>query len=133
MVLHLKSATLYLNRADSSTTLFCPTKGGDTHVDVAMVTQAIARKREDSLEEEDFDTFGYAASVNAEPPAEIIMICLDTSASMNSDADFADMNMDNDEDDEETAEDEYEAKEHLAVGVAGWSTIETQGLHLVLV
>ena len=120
----------HFTRPHGSTTLFCPTKGGDTYVDVAMVTQAIARKRENHSEEEDFDSFGYAASVNASPPEEIIMICLDTSASMNSDADFPDMNMDNDEDGEQTAEYEYEAMEHLVAGVAGWSTIETQGLSL---
>ena len=132
MVFHLKSTLPFLYCADDSTTLFCPTKGGDTHVDVAMVTQAIARKRENNSEE-DFDTFGYAASVNAEPPAEIIMICLDTSASMNSDADFQDMNNDNDEEGKETVDDEYEAIEHLAAGVTGWSVIETQGLHFFLV
>ena len=130
MEFHLKSISPHLTCVDVSTTLFCPTRGGDTYVDVAMVTQAIARKREDNSEEEDCDAFGYAANVNAEPPEEIIMICLDTSASMNSDADFPDMNKDNDEDGEETAEDEYEAVERLAASVAGWSAIETQGLHL---
>jgi hypothetical protein len=131
VVFHLKSTSPHLTSVHGSTTLFCPTRGGDTYVDVAMVTQAIARKREDNSEDEDdCDAVGYATSVNAEPPEEIIMICLDTSASMNSDADFPDMNKDNDEDGEETDEDEYEAVEHLAVNVAGWSAIETQGLHL---
>ena len=95
------------------------------------MTQLLARRQEDNSEEEDFDTFGYVSSVNAEPPAEIIMICLDTSASMNSDADFPDMNRDDDDDVEETVEDEYEAVERLAAGIPGWSTIETQGLPLL--
>jgi hypothetical protein len=92
-----------------STALFCPTKGGDNYVDTAAVAQALARLRESNMQDDldSFHSLGHGDAVEAEPPNEIIMICLDTSASMDGNADFADLN-DEDSDDEEEEEEEEE-------------------------
>jgi len=76
-----------------SVTFFCPTSGGDKDVDTAKVTQALERLREGS--EIDYfsklNSLGHTNSSTPDPPSEIIMICLDSSASMDSSADFPDM------------------------------------------
>lgn len=77
-----------------STTLFCPLDGGDCYVDTALVTQSLARLQETEPDDlfSRFNSLGGTKSAEAEPPSEIIMICLDTSKSMEESADFPDMN-----------------------------------------
>jgi len=69
-------------------------RGGDCYVDTAAVSQSLARLRENEPKHffSQFNSLGGTKSAEAEPPAEIIMICLDTSRSMERDADFPDMN-----------------------------------------
>jgi len=81
-----------------SNTFFCPTKGGDCVVDTALVTQSLARLRDSASEDDTSESFSFAA-VQTAPPSEIIMLCLDTSSSMDNPADFKDMQ---DEEDDES-------------------------------
>jgi len=59
-------------------------------VDTAMVTQSLARLRESPEKDDAQESFSFAA-VQTTPPSEIIMLCLDTSSSMDEPADFKDM------------------------------------------
>ena len=106
-----------------STALFCPTKGGDNYVDTAAVAQALARLKESNTKDgfDSFHSLSHGGAVEAEPPNEIIMICLDTSASMNENADFADSK---NEDSEEEAEEEDGFPEYSG---DKWSGQATQG------
>jgi hypothetical protein len=104
-----------------STALFCPTKGGDKYVDTAVVAQALAKLKETNTQD-DFDSFhslSHGDAMKAEPPNEIIMICLDTSASMHEKADFADLKIDDSEEEEEDDFPEYSGDQ--------WSGQATQG------
>jgi hypothetical protein len=108
-----------------STVLFCPTKDGDNYVDTAAVAQALSRLRESNTQD-DFDSFHSLSdgdAVEAEPPNEIIMICLDTSASMNGKADFADLDDEEPEEEEEPDFPEYNGDK--------WSGQATQGCYLI--
>jgi hypothetical protein len=111
-----------------STTLFCPLDGGDCYVDTAVVAQSLARLRETEPEDffSQFNSLGGTKSAEAEPPSEIIMICLDTSKSMEEDADFPDMNGSNVSTDNDESDDD---SEELDIGESGiqWSSEEAQG------
>jgi hypothetical protein len=93
-------------------------------VDTAVVTQSLARLRETELEDifSRFNSLGGTESAEAEPPSEIIMICLDTSKSMDEDADFPDMNRLTSFDDENT-DDEPEIPESGTM----WSSDDARG------
>lgn len=97
-----------------------------------MVNQALARQKELNSEEDDFDTFGHVPILNAEPPAEIIMICLDTSASMDSEAGFPDMNRDEVEKDneEEDEDDEFDVPQDE---FSGWTSSTVLGYYILFV
>ena len=117
-----------------STTLFCPLDGGDCYVDTAVVAQSLARLRETEPEDffSQFNSLGGTKSAEAEPPSEIIMICLDTSKSMEEDADFPDMKgstVSTDNSDE--SEDDFE---EVLIGESGiqWSSEEAQGTLLII-
>ena len=111
-----------------STTLFCPLDGGDCYVDTAVVAQSLARLRETEPEDffSQFNSLGGTKSAEAEPPSEIIMICLDTSKSMEEDADFPDMNGSNVSTDNDESDDD---SEETVIGESGiqWSSEEAQG------
>src|SRR5271169_3960270 len=111
-----------------STTLFCPLDGGDCYVDTAVVAQSLARLRETEPEDffSQFNSLGGTKSAEAEPPSEIIMICLDTSKSMEEDADFPDMNGSNGSTDNDESDDD---SEETVIGESGiqWSSEEAQG------
>jgi hypothetical protein len=112
----------------TSTTLFCPLDGGDCYVDTAVVAQSLARLGETEREDffSRFNSLGGTKSAEAEPPSEIIMICLDTSKSMEEDADFPDMNGSNVSDDSGESEDSEEPILHDS-GIE-WSSEEAQGI-----
>ena len=59
-------------------------------MDTSMLTQLLARLRELAPQDDTQESFSFAA-VQAAPPSEIVMVCLDTSSSMNNPADFKDM------------------------------------------
>ena len=111
-----------------STTLFCPL-GGDRYVDTAMVAQSLARLRETEPEDffSRFNSLGGTKSAEAEPPSEIIMICLDTSKSMEEDADFPDMNKSNVSADNHESEEDCEEPMLPESGIE-WSSEEVQGI-----
>lgn len=105
-------------------------------MDTAMVTQTLARQKELNSEEESFDTFGHVPILNAQPPSEIIVICLDISKSMDSDADFPDMNRkDEDEENGDEDEDKFDVTKFLPDSYVEWSNQEAQGhspfLHVI--
>ena len=82
--------------------IFRPTRGGESVIDPSIVTQLlepilIARKQDGSSI---FDGFGGIANQKVEAPDEILMICLDTSSSMDDSAGFADIDPADDEDGE---------------------------------
>jgi hypothetical protein len=101
--------------------------GGDCYVDTAVVAQSLARLRETEPEDffSQFNSLGGTKSAEAEPPSEIIMICLDTSKSMEENADFPDMNGSNVSTDNASDDD----SEELVIGESGiqWSSDEAQG------
>jgi hypothetical protein len=105
--------------------LFCPLDGGDCYVDTAVVTQSLARLRETEPEDvfSRFNSLGGTKSAEAEPPSEIIMICLDTSKSMDENVDFPDMNrlasMDGDDSDDTT---------EIPESGTTWSSQEARGM-----
>jgi hypothetical protein len=108
--------------------------GGDCYVDTAVVAQSLARLRETEPEDffSQFNSLGGTKSAEAEPPSEIVMICLDTSKSMEEDADFPDMKgstVSTDNSDE--SEDDFE---EVLIGESGiqWSSEEAQGTLLII-
>ena len=73
--------------------IYRPTRGGDTTIDPALVTQLIApilaaREADGTAV---FDGPGDVASRKIETPDEILMVCVDCSASMSYSAGFSDM------------------------------------------
>lgn len=73
--------------------IYRPTRGGDTTIDPAVVTQLIApilttRQADGSAV---FDAPGDVTQRKIETPDEILMVCIDCSASMSSNAGFIDM------------------------------------------
>lgn len=102
--------------------------GGDCYVDTAVVTQSLARLRETGPEDyfSRFNSLGGTKSAGAEPPSEIIMICLDTSKSMEEGADFPDMNGRNISLDLDESDDELEFI--VPESVTTWSSEEAQSI-----
>jgi predicted transcriptional regulator len=90
--------TVYLGRAGCGPPgrdfeIYRPTRGGDTHIDPAIVTQLLApilaaRQADGSAV---FDAPGDVTQRKIETPDEILMVCVDCSASMGSSVGFADM------------------------------------------
>jgi hypothetical protein len=71
----------------SSTLLFNPLKG-EHAVDVSLVTEEIAKLKESAPS--DFEFMVRGRITDGREPDEILMICLDTSYSMEEDANFVD-------------------------------------------
>jgi len=107
--------------------LFCPLSG-DRYVNTAMVAQSLARLRETEPEDffSRFNSLKGTKSTEAEPSSEIIMICLDTSKSMEEDADFPDMNGSNVSTDNHESEENSEEPMLPESGIE-WSS-EVQGI-----
>jgi len=88
-----------------------------------MVSQSLARLRETEPGDfySQFNSLGGTKSAEAQPPTEIIMICFDTSQSMNGDADFIDMNR--------SPESAVESEEPTLLPKSGikWSIEDAQG------
>jgi hypothetical protein len=105
--------------------------GGDCYVDTAVVTQSLARLRETEPEDvfSRFNSLGGTKSAEAEPPSEIIMICLDTSKSMDQNADFPDMNIltSTDSDDSDDIDDTPEIPESGTM----WSSEAARGMRVL--
>ena len=109
--------------------MFRPLDGGDCYVDTAVVTQSLARLRETEPEDlfSRFNSLGGTKSAEAEPPSEIIMICLDTSKSMDEDADFPDMNRLTSFDDEDTDD----TPEIIPESGTMWSSEDARGMRVL--
>ena len=95
------------------------------------MTQELERLREGS--EIDYfsklNSLGHTNSSTPDPPNEIIMICLDSSASMDSSADFRDMQgSQNNVQIKEEAEDEL--RNPLPTNNVAWSADDVQGSYL---
>lgn len=110
-------------------------------MDSALVTQAHARlyQSDSPGAPREFNAFGSGSEFITKPPTELLMICVDTSKSMDESAEFPSKNdlqlsissdesdSDNDSDDDS---DEDEELNNLVCGDVSWSKEEAIGFSL---
>jgi len=84
--------------------IFRPTSGGEVAVDVSIITQLLVPilERRECDGTAIFDAFGTGLERKFNAPDEIIILCVDCSASMGEDTDFAEIREDDYDSDEST-------------------------------
>ena len=104
-------------------------------MDTALVTQALARLSESGSSggSREFNAFGSGEAFTAKPPQELLMICLDTSKSMDESAKFVsriNLELSNLASDEADSEEDYDDDDEafdLPLGEGSWSKEQAVG------